>query len=320
MVSLAISAACFCCTTGCKGPDNIELLEARLRENEVTVQNYERELGTMNSKLAVAQREANILREQLKRQGKPIPAVEATTALAAVETLKFHTLLTAGQDKDSQPGDEKFHAIVSPYDANGEIVKVIGEVELEAVDLSLPEDQRTVGKWSFTPDEAMNLWHAGYLSTGYRFELPWATLPSGNEVVLRMTMQTPDGRELVASHTVKIQPPTELAKAEPTEKTAPNLINPPSEVRQASASKSGKAVVEQKKPERPEPVLDLFETPQESESDASEKSISNKITPISYERNKPLEFELPKTVDPRPFPNAIKTSDTQSEYTSTVIR
>lgn len=319
LTSLAMSVAFVCMFAGCKSPDKIELLEARLRENEVIVQNYERELGSMNSQLSIAQREANILREQLDRNGQPVPAVEATTALASVETLKFNTLLTAGQDKDSLPGDEKFHAIVSPYDSGGEVVKVIGDVELEAVDLSLPEDQRTIGKWTYSPEEALKLWHAGYLSTGYRFELPWESLPQGNEVVLRMKMKTPDGRELVTSHTVKVQPPTQLAVTEP----ATDLVPPPSEITQASASDPESTTLDETKPKRPKPVLDLFEAPttgQVQESNKEEKTASVKVVPISFEKKRSIQLDSTTDSTARPFPDGIKTSDTQSEFTFSVVR
>jgi hypothetical protein len=319
LASLATSVAFVCMVAGCKSPDKIELLEARLRENEVVVQNYERELGSMNSQLSVAQREAKILREQLDRNGQPVPAVEATTALASVETLKFNTLLTAGQDKDSQPGDEKFHAIVSPYDSGGEIVKVIGDVELEAVDLSLPENQRTIGKWNYSPEEALKLWHAGYLSTGYRFELPWKSLPQGNEVVLRMKMKTPDGRELVTSHTVKVQPPAQLAVTEP----ATDLVPPPTEIIQTSVSDSESSTSEENKPKRPEPVLDLLEatsTGQAQEPSKEDKTASVKVVPISFEKKQAIQLDSSTDSTARPFPDGIKTSDTQSEYSFSVVR
>ena len=99
--------------TGCLGTSKVDLLEARLREQEAVVRNHQNEVASVRSQLNIAKREAKILRNQLAKAGEKVPAVEATEALAAVEILKFNSLLTAGQDKDETPGDERFHAIVS---------------------------------------------------------------------------------------------------------------------------------------------------------------------------------------------------------------
>lgn len=310
---------------GCTGPDTTELLEARLRENEVLLDRYEREVGAMESKLKIAQREAKILREQIAKNGKPVPAVEATTALAAVDHLKFNRLLTAGQDKDSKPGDERFHAIVVPYDAAGELVKVLSDIELEAIDLSLPEDRRTIGKWNYTADQASEIWHAGYLSSGYRFEHPWKELPQGKEVLLSVKLKTPDGRELTANHTVKITPPTQLE----SDQAAPMLVEVPADIRQASevdppaeeAEKEKpqeKREVEEPKPDRPEPVLDLFELPAEKVEEQPGKAT---IKPISLSNEKVSEAsEKISEETARPFPAGIQTSDNYTDASIPYLR
>lgn len=297
--------------SGCIGTSKVDVLEARLREQEVVVQNYQSQVVSVQSQLTVAQRESKILRVQFAKAGKKIPAVEATAAIASVETLKFSSLLTAGQDKDSQPGDERFHAIVIPYDSAGELVKVVGDVEFEAIDLSLPEDQRTVGHWEYTPEKAKQLWHSGFLATGYRFDLPWEQLPQGKEILLHMRLKTPDGRELTASHTMKIAPPAKLA-------VAPELLKVAEDVQQVkaeepAAAEKSKAQAEKTKIARPKPLLDVTTTADEAPGRA-------KILPVSFEKKSNSPNEGLNLENPRPFPGGIRTSDNWTEATIPVLR
>ncbi len=345
---VVVSLGGVCLFWGCRGPSNVELLEARLREFEVTQDQREAELSAVRSQLNIAQREARILRNQIAASGEKAPAVEATEAIASVEELKFNTLLTAGQNKDQTPGDERFHAIVSPYDHAGELVKVVGKVELEAIDLSLPEEKRTVGKWSYSPEKALDLWHNGFLSSGLRFDLAWNELPQGKEVLLHVKMETADGRELTASHTVKIDPPQQLAVAP----IAPDLVNPADEIEQVDATQSKTAkpetaalpVIEPKsigpektepkkqgaenkeeadlkvplpaplKPKRPEPVLDLFEEePEEQPGKAT-------LSPTSPENETTIKSEKQDAPPARPFPAGVQTSDNWKESTIPILR
>lgn len=322
---------------GCSGTNHLELLEARLREQELVVQRYEKEVAAVRSQLTVAQRESKILRQQLTKAGKDVPAVEATTALAAVETLKFNSLLTAGQNKDTTPGDEQFHAIVTPYDKAGELVKVVGKLELEAIDLSLPENQRTVGRWEFPPEKAQKLWHSGFLSSGFRFTLPWERLPQSNSVLLLVKMETPDGRELSASHTMKIEAPTQLASAA-AEPAPPTLAETPpaltvSENATEITQTDGTNEVLNDKPtdpqnanpsaepatpdklQRPEPVLDLFEGPEPEEAPGKAT-----ISAISFETSEPVRNLAPTAETARPFPVGLKTSDNWNDATIPVLR
>lgn len=335
----------FVVCAGCLGnPRRTELLQARLREQETVLSQYETELTRVRSQLAVAQREQAILRNRIASSGEPAPAMEATQAIAAADGLKFNTWLTAGRNQDSSPGDERFHAIVYPHDASGDLVKVVGTLKLEAIDLSLPEGERSLGKWEFTPDEALELWHSGFLSAGFRFDYEWDKPPQGKEIILRASLETPDGRQLAANHSMKIDPPHKLNLDQIDAKPIPVPVDEPAisaateaaadDLQQNQTSVSGTSeTTPQTSPEsaaesrvapaesptppardlRPEPVLDLFELPAEEPGRAT-------ISPISFEKPASQPPLTTQPTAPRPFPNQLQTSDNWTEATIPTLR
>ena len=220
-----ISFVVMICASGCASNGRIDVLEARLREQEIVVDRYERQIADVNSQLSMATRRARMLEQKLAGASEAVSS-EATEKIAAVEGVKFNTLLTAAQDQDDTPGDDKIHAMVYPHDANGDLVKLVGKVIFEAIDLSLPEGSRTVGRWEMDPDSALETWHDGFLSSGYKFEFPWQKRPAGKEVLLHVKLEAPDGREFTAQHTVAIDPPQLLAVAPDVLdlKSSPNAV------------------------------------------------------------------------------------------------
>lgn len=288
--------------TGCLSTGRLELLETRLREQEVEIDRYERELVDMRSQLSVEQRRTRMLHEKLAGTQNPVTP-EATEQIAKVEGLKFNTLLTAAQDADKAPGDERIHALVYPHDSDGQLVKLIGKVVFEAMDLSQPEGSRTVGRWELDADQALETWHAGFLSSGYKFSFPWQNRPTGKEILLHVKLESPDGREFTASHTVKIEPPVLLATAP----EAPVLDSPPDSVTASSADGADDAShAESVQPVAVEPSAD----------DAS--SAPGLVLIDSIEETE--KAVPPSSTGPLPFPSATQTSDNWTSESIPVLR
>ena len=192
---------------GCVMRGNVDVLEAQLRSHETTLGQYEHQLSQLRNELVTSRNEVDILRTELAESGNRRLPQETSQSLARVQGIKFHGLLTASQNADDQPGDERFHAVVHPYDAHGATVKLSGDIELEAIDLSRPPADRTIGYWSFSNDQLRDVWHSGFLATGFQFDLPWMHPPHGTQVVLRAKLSTLDGRSFETSHTLHVEPP-----------------------------------------------------------------------------------------------------------------
>jgi hypothetical protein len=212
--------------TGCIGRrGNVELLEARLRQNQDLLTRHQRTLAETEAELAIARQEANLLREQMANAGaSPLPA-EYTSSLFQVENIQFNTLMTGGRDQDGTPGDELLVVLFAPYDAHGELVKLPGRIELEALDLSRTEAEgRQIARWVFDPEESRELWRTAPFSRGFELRLAWPEPPEAEEILLHARLSTGDGRHFDASHTIAIVPPS--AASTPGDFPAPQVIRP----------------------------------------------------------------------------------------------
>ena len=211
---------------GCVGRrGNVELLEARLRQNQDQLARHQRTLAETEAELTIARQEANLLREQMANAGaSPLPA-EYTSSLFQVEDIQFNTLMTGGRDQDGVPGDELLVVLFAPYDEHGELVKLPGRIELEAIDLSRTEEEgRRIANWVFDPEESRDLWRTAPFSRGFELRLVWPQPPEAEEILLHARLSTGDGRHFDASHTIAIVPLQEASA--PSDFPTPEVIRP----------------------------------------------------------------------------------------------
>ncbi|TWT58412.1 hypothetical protein KOR42_17860 [Thalassoglobus neptunius] len=296
----------FLSVLGCASTSHIDLLEARLREQEVVVDRYEREVEAVREQLITAQRRTAMLEEQLAGTGSQLVSAEVTEQIAAIEGIRFNTLLTGAQDLDSEPGDERLHAMVYPHDGDGDLVKLVGQITFEAIDLSLPENERTVGRWEMNSQEALEYWHNGFLSSGFKFEFPWQSPPAGDEVLLHVKLKAPDGREFRTSHTIKVDPPKFLA----TVRQSPDLISTPQKPANPPLSPNGVSDPKQPPtdttdPQQPPTAIDVLDPFPDSEQPVTKAGFAT----ISDDGDSPA-----------PFPQGVQTSDNFRDETIPAYR
>ncbi|MFM8582266.1 MAG: hypothetical protein ACKOFW_12275 [Planctomycetaceae bacterium] len=197
-------------TSGCSSRGNLEVLEAELRTQEDTRVELERKVSTLQTELRVAQGDADRLRTQLAGQNRPIPAAEESRALFRAQELKFAPLMTGGWDRDDAPGDEGLCLLLTPVDEHGDLVKLPGETEIEALDLAAPPEDQRLGLWKFDTEEVAQAWHKGVLSAGFLFRIPWQSIPQREKITLVARMKIADGRQFDANLPVTINPPGTL--------------------------------------------------------------------------------------------------------------
>jgi len=179
-----------------------------MRQQEDALYAAESELAANRSELTATRLEVDALRTQLAQRGESTILPEQAHALYRATGIRINKLRSGGLDNDDQPGDDEFLAVVTPHDADGELIKVPGDIELELYDMALPEKDRRIGQWEFGVGKAHNNWQSGLMGAGYQFKVPWQQQPTNSELVLHARLRTTDGRSFDASEPIVIEPPT----------------------------------------------------------------------------------------------------------------
>ncbi len=213
----------------------VELLEARLRVQEDALAEADSKLQTVQRELTVARRESQSLRVQLASRGDAVLLPEQADQMHRVTGIEFSSLLTAGVDRDGVPGDEGLTAVVAPHDAEGELVKLPGRLELEVLDLSRPRGEQRIGRWAYSVEESRELWHAGFMSSGFQVDVPWQGTPASQDLVLHARFTTIDERRFDVQTELRINPPavaTRRTRAVSSRGGYPRLLDGPEPNRQ----------------------------------------------------------------------------------------
>ena len=314
---------CLLLGAGCLGSrGNVELLEAKLRQQQDLADRYQRQLAQTQSELTVAQQETDVLRKQLADQGeRPLPA-EYTQNLFQVTGLQFKPLLTGGRDRDGQAGDDVLVALIAPYDEHGDVVKLPGALEIEALDMTRPEGERQVAHRQFSPQEARALWKSGFLAAGFQCEVPWHQPPASEELLLHARLSTADGRQFDATHTVRVQTagggdsPRRLA---PPAEARPVGMRPdatPLDAKPDSVPGGGTAIL-------PVGLESMLESVRDREArpltgDASDDG--SELLPPLLDEGSGDAGAPPPAGTPRPFPPVLETSDAWTGETIPYLR
>lgn len=337
-----ITLLAFLTVSGCLGArGDIEVVEARLRQQQDLLSRYERDLMTVERERDEARHDAQLLRTQLADAGNQALPSEFTRSLFEIRGIEFNSLMTGGRDRDGQPGDDVLVAVFVPRDEHGDVVKLPGAIELEAVDLSRPESERQIGKWKFTTEESRKLWKSGAFSSGFQVVVPLPETASGEKLILHARLATADGREFDATHTVSVKPGNRVAGAAPATSPARGQLPqaPPAETQPDAP---GRAVISpvaheeikpMSKPRTPRPTTEPLATQPTSplvpipSDDAFTPPAEDAGDPFAdapadaNESVKPAGADpTAKEAGPRPFPSGPKTSDNFTDETIPFVR
>jgi hypothetical protein len=307
-----------CTLAGCLGArGDIETVEAQLRQQQDRADQYARQLSQTQDELNLARKEADLLRRQMTETGgQPLPA-EFTESLFQVQALQINGLMSGGRDRDGQPGDEVLVAVLTPVDEHGDLVKLPGTIELEALDLTRPEGERQLGKWTFDAAQSRDLWKSGLFSAGYQVEVPWQQ-PPAEELMLHARLTTADGRHFDATHPVKVELP---GQAPPRTLEKPSGVRPVSHNDRAgspwddlpddpSVRTAGlEETLEMSERGVPRPDDEL---PLNGETPAAPQPSDDAFTTVRKPAAIPAK---PDTTAPHPFPEGLQTSDVFTDET-----
>ena len=192
---------------GCAGRRDVDLLEAKLREQEDQVRSLHAQVQQSKSELTAARRLNETLRQQFVRPASHDETFDLDELHFRVTGLKINTLLTGGFDRDGKPGDDQITLFFTAVDDRDRTIQVPGRVECELLDPAQPADQQRLGLWSFDAQKTRAAWVKTLGSFGYRFELPWQTPPRSQDLELRVRLHSVNGNQFETSSPLHIRLP-----------------------------------------------------------------------------------------------------------------
>ncbi len=108
--------------------------------------------------------------EQLKKQVKTLSGARAEATfddIHSIERVEI-TSYTNLYDKNDDGKMDTLIVYLKPSDAQADIIKASGEVDVELWDLNKPGIEAKLGKWQIKPDELKKLWFATLVTINYR--------------------------------------------------------------------------------------------------------------------------------------------------------
>ena len=176
----------------CGGPDSVNI---QLRKDK----------QAMEEKIAALGRENEQLRSQIRSLESDVNSVETLPQdrLAQLFTVAG---INIGRLTGRADGFAGLRVYVQPYDEDGDTIKAVGTVTVEAFDLAAGEEANVrVGRWTFDASENKRRWLSGRLYSGFSFECPWESAPGdGSDLLVKVTFaDSLTGRQFEARREVE---------------------------------------------------------------------------------------------------------------------
>ncbi len=136
-------------------------------------------------------REVDVLKRDNRRQARDLADRDATLATLRAQIDNLNTWgrdrpadlfaaeriviasLSGGHDYDGRPGDDGITIYLSPKDADGDVVKVPGRIEVQLLDNTDLEDPAIIGTFIFDVDKIRQAWHGRFMTNHYTLKCPF---------------------------------------------------------------------------------------------------------------------------------------------------
>lgn len=144
---------------GCISSDHVKNIENKNFELDKLNKQLERQLEESEA-------ENNELQKQLVTLSE-LDHEKRINSLYKLETVKL-AKYTNLYDKDKDGTKEKLIVYIQPIDAEGDLIKAAGSVEVELWDLSQESKEALLAKWETGPDELKKMWYATVVNANFR--------------------------------------------------------------------------------------------------------------------------------------------------------
>lgn len=146
--------------SGCEGGNHVKLLEDKNTQLEKENRQLQKDVDAIKT-------ENQQLTNQVKTLADLSPEVRIDS-LYDLESVKL-TRYTNFYDRDKDGTKEKLIVYIQPIDAEGDIIKASGSVEIELWNLNKGTDEGALlAKWTVGPEELKKMWFATVVTENYR--------------------------------------------------------------------------------------------------------------------------------------------------------
>lgn len=209
-VHVALFAVCtsLLCGIGCQSAAvrRADGLEARLRDQEESLDRLSASLEQVESDRDVARREVSILRDELGKLQPSPELLQIAHSTARIDRVEVVPLLSGGLDRDDIPGDEQISLLIAPKDSSGEIHRVSGELSVRLTDISRPAGSEEIATANFSDVESQTLWHNGIVGRGFRVLIPLPADLKTRNLTAHVRFRTNAGAQLDTLYQLQVSP------------------------------------------------------------------------------------------------------------------
>lgn len=190
------------CAAGCP-PQQGEVAELRTR-----VETLSEQTRKQSEELLTREQELRDLRGQVERLTR-IGGDGRYELLPKMTKLVIDNR-SRGYNSDDRPGSDELRAYIATHDEDGDVVKFVGLVQAQVVDLANPPTQQLVAEARWTPEELRKQWFGRFGFQHYRLILPWGKggPPRHPSLTLRVVfVDVLTGRRFEEQKVVEVEPP-----------------------------------------------------------------------------------------------------------------
>ncbi len=160
---------------GPTGPSPVAQMQRQVAQLEDTVAQLQRRVA--NQQETIESQRGRIAKLQ---QVGPEPV-----RLAPVEGIRF-ARLSGGYDADGDASDDGVVVYIQPYDADGDTIKVAGELTVRVFDLAGEGGPKLIRECSWNREELRKIWAGRFMTNHYTARCPW---PEGFQPPRSVTVQ-----------------------------------------------------------------------------------------------------------------------------------
>ncbi len=126
-----------------------------------------------------------------------------------VAEIGFHPTICRGNNFDETPGDDGLYLVVTPLNAAGQVVNVLGTLTVVVEDSAILDNNGRIARWEFKPHELEEMLTPIGASQGFHLSLPWQDAkPNSQSLKVYLLYELNDGRSMVNNRVIQLRKPS----------------------------------------------------------------------------------------------------------------